>query len=70
MGFALFGGYDGILERFGPFRGRSVSAGKGLGKDPPLPHAGGDAREEGHTAPGFVDRGGDCGGPTLPQGRL
>jgi len=31
-GFALFGGYDGILERFGPFGVDPAQRGKGLGK--------------------------------------
>lgn len=31
-GFALFGGYDGILERFGPFGVDPAERGKGLGK--------------------------------------
>lgn len=32
VGFALFGGYDGILERFGPFGVDPSQRGKGLGK--------------------------------------
>lgn len=32
VGFALFGGYDGILERFGPFGVDPSERGKGLGK--------------------------------------
>lgn len=32
VGFALYGAYDGILERFGPFGVRGDQRGKGLGK--------------------------------------
>lgn len=32
VGFAMFGGYDGILERFGPFGVAGSQRGKGLGK--------------------------------------
>ena len=69
VGFALFGGYDGILERFGPFGVDPSQRGKGLGKI--LLYRSLEAmRAKARTAPGFCGPGGDCGGPTLPQSRL